>query len=55
MKLKKLIACILVSMTLLGLAACRESKKVSYNISQEADNFNVIRRVAVINTRTDKI
>ena len=26
-----------------------------YNVSQEADNFNVIRRVAVINVRTDKI
>ncbi|OFR41653.1 hypothetical protein HMPREF2887_05710 [Streptococcus sp. HMSC071H03] len=45
----------LVLISLFGLAACRESDKVSHNISQEADNFNVIRRVAVINTRTDKI
>lgn len=55
MKFKKLIAIVLMAMTLIGLAACRESKKVSHNISQEADNFNVVRRVAVINTRTDKI
>lgn len=55
MKLKKMIAIAFIAITLIGLAACRESKKVSYNISQEADNFNVIRRVAVINTRTDKI
>ncbi|HAW7056562.1 TPA: hypothetical protein JJJ54_001083 [Enterococcus faecalis] len=32
-----------------------QAKKVSYNVSQDADNFNVIRRVAVINTRTDKV
>ena len=37
------------------LGGCRESDKVSYNVSQEADNFNVVRRVAVINARTDKI
>ncbi|EOS8004091.1 hypothetical protein DQ185_RS13695, partial [Enterococcus hirae] len=53
--MKKLI----VFISLLGigitLGACRESDKVSYNVSQEADNFNVIRRVAVINTRTDKV
>ena len=54
--MKKLI----VFISLLGigitLGACgRESDKVSYNVSQEADNFNVIRRVEVINTRTDKV
>lgn len=32
----------------------READRVSYNISQEADNFNVIRRLVVINARTDK-
>lgn len=37
------------------LAGCRQSDKVSYNVSQEADNFNVMRRVAVINTLTDKV
>ena len=55
MKLKKLIAAVFMTMTLIGLVACRESKKVSHNISQEADNFNVVRRVAVINTRTDMV
>jgi hypothetical protein len=37
------------------LAGCRESEKVSYNISKEADNFNVMRRLTVINARTDKL
>ena len=38
-----------------SLSACTEAEKVSYNVSKEADNFNVVRRVAVINTRTDKV
>ncbi|HHZ8807693.1 TPA: hypothetical protein ACWL3Z_002203 [Enterococcus faecalis] len=48
---------VLVSLITLGtsLSACTEVEKVSYNVSQEADNFNVVRRVAVINTRTDKV
>lgn len=33
----------------------READKVSTNLSKEADNFNVTRRVTVYNTRTDKI
>lgn len=52
---KKLL--VLVSLITVGasLSACTEAEKVSYNVSQEADNFNVVRRVAVINTRTDKV
>ncbi|EGO2732223.1 TPA: hypothetical protein IUX93_002675 [Enterococcus faecalis] len=48
---------VLVSLIIVGtsLSACTEAEKVSYNVSQEADNFNVVRRVAVINTRTDKV
>ncbi len=33
----------------------REAERVSYNISKQADNFNVTRRLTVINTRTDTI
>ena len=47
--MKKLI----VFISLLGigitLGACRESDKVSYNVSQEADNFNVVRQLTVMN------
>lgn len=32
----------------------RQAERVSYNISKEADNFNVQRRLCVINARTDK-
>lgn len=53
---KKMVAVtLLTSFFLLSGCESTESSQVSYNVSQEADNFNVIRRVAVINTRTDKI
>ncbi len=31
------------------LSGCTEAEKVSYNLSQEADNFNDIRQITVIN------
>lgn len=37
-----------------ALTGCTEAEQVSFNVSQEADNFNVLRRLTVINTRTDK-
>ena len=54
---KKVIITTLLVSGLFLLSGCEstQSSQVSYNVSQEADNFNVIRRVAVINTRTDKI
>lgn len=46
---KKLIAPLfLMGALLLGGCDGRQADEVSYNVSQEADNFNVIRRVAVI-------
>lgn len=53
---KKGLLIILAIVTVFLLAGCqREADKVSRNISKEADNFNVTRRVTVYNTRTDKI
>ena len=46
-----LIAVVMATITLTG---CTEVNQVSYNISHEANNFNVTRRLAVINARTDK-
>lgn len=43
---------LVVLMVLLG--GCNQSDRVAHNISKEADNFNVTRRLAVINARTDK-
>lgn len=49
--LKRILSCVIL---LLLLCGCTESQKVSQNIAKEADNFNVYRRVVIINTRTDK-
>ncbi len=34
--------------TMFIFVGCREANRVSHNVSQEADNFNVIRRLTVI-------
>ena len=38
-----------------AMTGCSEAYKVSQNISQEADNFNVTRKLTVLNARTDTI
>lgn len=40
---------------ILCFIGCRQADRVSYNISKEADYFNVTRRILVINARTDKV
>lgn len=52
---KKLLAVLLAVELTMSLTGCTEAEKVSENVSQEADNFNVLRRLAVINSRTDKV
>lgn len=52
---KKLCVLLAMVFVLCCLFGCTEASKVSYNVSQEADNFNVLRRLAVINSRTDKV
>ena len=51
-KIFKLFAILAVCILLSG---CREADMVRYNVSKEADNFNVTRRLTVINARTDTI
>lgn len=54
--MKKFIAMLLaLLMVMVCLTGCTESEQVSYNISKEADNFNVTRRLTVINARTDTV
>ena len=53
--MKKVITVILTIVLAAGmLCGCREANRVSYNVSQQADNFNVIRRLTVLNARTDE-
>lgn len=55
--MKKKIAALTTLLLLGSLTAtgCSEASKVSANISQEADNFNVTRKLTVLNARTDTI
>ena len=53
-KLFFILASALIVMIALTGCEDREADKVSYNISKQADNFNVVRRLTVINTRSDK-
>ena len=45
---------LLLAIFAITASGCRESNRVSYNISKQADNFNVTRRLTVFNMRTDK-
>lgn len=54
-KVLSILMAIVLIVAMVGTASgCTEVEQVSYNVSQEADNFNVIRRLTVINTRSDK-
>ena len=44
-----------VIMIAAGAVGCREAERVNYNISREADNFNIIRRVTVIDCFTGDV
>ena len=46
--MKKTVVGIMAAAVLV-LTGCNEAEKVSYNLSQEADNFNDIRQITVIN------
>lgn len=53
--MKKIISLVIILMlVLIVLCGCTEVNRVSHNIKQQADNFNVTRRISVINARSDK-
>ena len=51
---KKIMAALLCGAMMCSLSACRESERVAYNISKEADNFNVTRRKSSTRVRTSR-
>lgn len=54
-KVKKvIIATIGVVLSAVLLCSCTEAERVTYNVQKETDNFNVTRRLSVINARSDK-
>ena len=48
MKKKLCLAALLVTLALVA-TGCNQASRVSYNLSQEADNFNDIRQITVMN------
>lgn len=51
--IKRLVLVLLMVAMVVTLCSCRQSEIVSYNLSKEADAFNVTRRLAVLNARSD--
>lgn len=48
--MKKILTMMLVvCMLLVMLTGCQEAQRVSHNLSKEADNFNIVRQLTVIN------
>ena len=54
MRAKKTLA-LLGLVAALTMTGCTEASQVSSNISKEADNFNVCRRITVINARSGDV
>jgi hypothetical protein len=52
--MKKIIALLLVVLCVIGcLCGCTAAENVNHNLSQAADNFQVVRKITVYNARTD--
>ena len=55
MKKKVMASLAALGLVCASLTGCTEADQVSSNISKEADNFNVTRKLTVLNARTDTI
>lgn len=53
---KKLSLVIVMALLCMALTGCEtEASRVSYNLSQEADNFNIVRELTVINCMSNDV
>ena len=56
MNVKRIAVGTIAGVMLAGtLCGCSEASRVRRNLNQEADNFNIQRRITVLNARTDKV
>lgn len=54
-KFKRIFAICMLPTIVISMSGCyRQAERAKYNVKKEADNFNVERRLTVINARTDK-
>ena len=53
--MKNRIFILILTLEIIFLTGCTTADTVSYNLTKEADEFNVYRRITVTNARTDTI
>lgn len=53
--MKKIICVLITIITIFCFASCTAAANVNHNLSQAADNFQVLRKITVYNARTDLI
>ena len=53
--MKRIICILLIAMLAVSCIGCSAADNVNHNISQAADNFEVLRKITVYNARTDLI
>ena len=53
--MKKILIVIVTFVIMMSMYSCREANKVSRNLSLEADNFNIVRKLTVINGVTNDV
>lgn len=49
MRKKAYYICLVLALIGIFAAGCEQSEKVRYNLKKQADNFNLVRRITVIN------
>lgn len=47
--MKKFLTIVLCLMLIISMVGCRQADRVSYNLSKQADAFNEVRQITVIN------
>ena len=50
---KKILLVVMLVTIVAALSACTQMETVTHNLKREADDFNIRRRITVLNTRTD--
>ena len=50
---KKILIILILAVLSLVLSSCTQADNVRYNLRREAEDFNIRRRITVLNTRTD--
>lgn len=47
--MKKILGVILIIVMLMSFTGCTQASRVEHNLTKEADNFNIVRQLTVIN------